>query len=320
MAVRTAPTQARRRRTLGALVALAAAAAVLASCIPMPPNSYVAGQFPNGEGPNVVRAETFMGLGAWWDVYDWSPTFTNGAARLGVADVDRLAAAGVQTLYIQTATFRHPATVLDVTRLKAIIARAKTKKVKVVGWYLPQFLDVSADLTRMVAAVRLGLDGYAIDIESTDNPNVAARSQMLVNEMRFLRGGFPNLPLAAVPVTAVIWDELNRSWWPSFPYKELARWCDVWMPMAYWTYRPAGSTWRDPYRYVSESVTRLRTSTGVPWLPVHPIGGLSSLMSTADADAMNRAMTDTYAIGGSLYDDVSTPAGLWPSLRQFRRT
>lgn len=286
----------------------------------MPPNSYVAGQFPNGEGPNVVRAETFMGLGAWWDVYDWSPTFTNGAARLGVADVDRLAAAGVQTLYIQTATFRHPATVLDVTRLKAVIARAKLKKVKVVGWYLPQFLDASADLTRMVAAVRLGLDGYAIDIESTDNPNVAARSQMLVNEMRFLRGGFPNLPLAAVPVTSVIWDELNRSWWPSFPYKELARWCDVWMPMAYWTYRAAGSTWRDPYRYVSESVTRLRTNTGVPWLPVHPVGGLSSLMTTADADAMNRAMTDTYAIGGSLYDDVSTPAGLWPSLRQFRRT
>jgi hypothetical protein len=43
-------------------------------------------------------------------------------------------------------------------------------------------------------------------------------------------------------------------------------------------------------------------------------------MSTSDVDAMNRAMTDTYAIGGSLYDDVSTPAGLWPSLRQFRRT
>jgi hypothetical protein len=43
-------------------------------------------------------------------------------------------------------------------------------------------------------------------------------------------------------------------------------------------------------------------------------------MSTADANAMHRAMADTYAIGGSLYDDVSTPAGLWPSLRQFRRT
>jgi hypothetical protein len=320
MAAGTAPTRVRRRRTLAALVALAAAVALVASCIPMPPNSYVAGQFPNGEGPNVVRAETFMGLGAWWDVYDWSPTFTRGAAPLRVSDVDRLAAAGVQTLYIQTATFRNPATVLDVTTLRAIIARARAKKVKVVGWYLPQFLDVQVDLTRMVAAIRLGLDGYAIDIESTDNPNVAARSQMLVNEMRFLRGAFPNLPLAAVPVTPVVWDELNRSWWPSFPYKELARWCDVWMPMAYWTYRDAGSPWRDPYRYVSESVTRLRVRTGVKWLPVHPVGGLSSLMSTADANAMHRAMADTYAIGGSLYDDVSTPAGLWPSLRQFRRT
>lgn len=320
MAARTAPTPFRRRRTLVGLLAVAVVAVVVASCIPMPPNSFVAGQFPNGEGPNIVRAETFMGLGAWWDVYDWSPTFTNGAAPLGVADVDRLAAAGVQTLYIQTATYRHPATVLDVPRLQAVVARAKARKVKVVGWYLPQFLNVSTDLTRMVAAIRLGLDGYAVDIESSDNANVAARSQMLVNEMRFLRAGFPNLPLAAVPVTPVLWEELNTKWWPAFPYKELARWCDVWMPMAYWTYRAAGSPWKDPYRYVSESVTRLRRNTGVNWLPVHPIGGLSSLMSTADVDAMNRAMTDTYAIGGSLYDDVSTPVGLWPSLRQFRRT
>jgi len=311
---------ARRPRAVAGLLALVAAVAVLTSCIPMPPNSYVSGLFANGEGPNVVRAETFMGLGAWWDVYDWSPTFTNGAARLGVADVDRLASAGVQTLYIQTATYRHPATVLDPTRLSAIVARARARKVKVVGWYLPQFLDAGNDLHRMVAAVRLGLDGYAVDIESTDNPNVPARSLVLVNEMRFLRTAFPDLPLAAVPVTPVLWEELNRSWWPSFPYREVARFSDAWMPMAYWTYRAEGTTWRDPYRYTAESVTRLRRNTGVPYLPVHPIGGLSSLMSTADADAMNRAMTDTYAIGGSLYDDVSTPAGLWPSLRQFRRT
>jgi len=275
---------------------------------------------PTVNGPDGARALTFKGLGTWWDVYDWSPTFTRGAAPLGVGDVDRIANSGVQTLYIQTATYRHPDTVLDPALLGSIVARAHARNMKVVGWYLPQFLDVNFEVNRMATAIRMGLDGYGIDIESTDNANVAARSAALLAETRQLRALFPTTPLASVPVTPVIWEQLNTSWWPSFPYREMAQMVDVWMPMAYSTYRAAGSEWHDPYRYVSESVTRLRTLTGMPGLQVHPIGGLASLMSNADVDAMGRAMTDTSSIGGSLYDDVSTPAGLWPSLSQFRRT
>ncbi len=260
-----------------------------------------------------------MGLGAWWDVYDWSPTFTGDRQHVGLADVDRLAAAGVQTMYVQTSTTRSSAAVLDPVLLRQIILRAHAKKMRVVGWYLPNFVDSGTDVARMVAAVRLGFDGFGIDIESRIQADVARRSQNLINESRYLRAAFPRLPIAAIPVTPVIWQVLNPAWWPSFPYQQLARWVDVWMPMAYWTYRATDSPWHDAYRYTSESVTRLRSATGVKWLPVHPIGGLSSLMSTADVTAMNRAITNTYSIGGSLYDDVATPPNLWPSLRAFRR-
>jgi len=272
-------------------------------------------------GPDANRTIVFKGLGAWWDVYDWSPTFTKGAAPFGLSDVDRLAAAGVQTLYIQPSTFRHPATVLDEPLLRSIIKRAQSRGVRVVGWYLPELKDVSFDVGRMAAIMGLGVNGLGIDIESTANGDVAARTQNLLSEVRFLRLVFPDAAMAAVPVTPVIWEQLNRSWWPNFPYREMAKYFDAWMPMAYWSYRRAGSfpEWGDPYRYTVETVTRLRTLTGKPDLPVHPIGGEAAGMTSADVDAMARAMVDTGSIGGSVYDDNTTPRDLYPSLQQFRR-
>ena len=309
-----------RPRPAVAAVLVAALVLVAPACLPMPPNSYDPTRFPAGEGPDLVRATTFMGLGAWWDVYDWSPTFTRTTPARGVADLDRLARAGVQVLYLQTATTRHPDTVLDPALLRRIVVRAHALRMRVVGWYLPAFTDVGQDLARMTAAARTGVDGLGIDIESRALADVALRSRRLVDEVRYLRRALPRLPLAAIPVTPVLWDELNRTWWPTFPYRELARWVDVWMPMAYWSYRAAGSPYRDPYRYTTQSVLRLRRYTAVPWLPVHPIGGEAGAVRPADVAEMQRAMVDTHAIGGSLYDDVVTPPSLWPYLRQFRRT
>lgn len=310
--MRTTSTWGRRHRSqlLVLPLLLAVLALVGSSCLPARP-------LPTGPDPG--RSLTFAGLGAWWDVYDWSPTFTNGRNPMGLADVDRLARDGVQTLYIQPSTYRHPDVVLDPARLQAIIARARAGGMRVVAWYLPRFVDINEDLVRMVAMARLGVDGIGVDIESTDNPDVAARTEALLVEVRFLRGAFPDLPMAAIPVTPVIWEELNRAWWPGFPYRELSNLFDAWMPMAYWSYRRPDSGWRDPYRYTAESVTRLRALTGRPGLPVHPVGGESAGMTPADVDAMARALVDTRALGGSVYDDNITPRALYGPLQQFRR-
>jgi hypothetical protein len=302
-----------RRRPVVLCAAFAAASLVLAGCLPGAGRTF--------NGPEPARVIPFKGLGAWWDVWDWSPTFTGNRQALGLGDVDRLANAGVQTLYIQTATYRHPATVLDESLLRRIIARAHARGMKVVGWYLPQFLDTRTDVTRMSAMVGLGVDGIGIDIESTDNPNVADRTEKLLAEVKFLRMLHPDVPMAAIPVTPVIWEELNRGWWPRFPYRELSNYFDAWMPMAYWSYRKAGSfpEWGDPYRYTYESVVRLRTLTGRPELPVHPIGGEGTGMTPWDAARMAHAVADSSSIGGSVYDDRTTPANVYPVLVQMRR-
>lgn len=302
-----------RRRGLALFATLTLIAVALAGCMP--------GAGRTWNGPDPVRTIPFKGLGAWWDVWDWSPTFTGGSAPQDLADVDRLAAAGVQTLYIQTATYRHPDDVLDPTLLRSIVRRAHLRNMKVVGWYLPQFLDMEVDIRRMSAITGLGVDGIGIDIEATDNPDVADRTDKLMAEVRFLRALHPDVPMAAIPVTPIIWEQLNRSWWPNFPYRELSRYMDAWMPMAYWSYRRAGSfpEWGDPYRYTAESVTRLRTLTGRPNLPVHPIGGEGTGMTVDDAARMAIAVSDTGAIGGSVYDDRITPQAVYPALGFMRR-
>ena len=289
---------------------------VLAGCQPAPPTP--------PPSPDPARASVAAGLGAWWDVWDWSPTFVrsrNGSASppLRLADVDRLADARVQTLYIQTATFRHPAVLLDPTLLRRIVDRAHARGMRVVGWYLPEFRDVKFDLDRLVAIAQFGFDGLGVDIESTANPDVADRTRKLVTESQFLRGAFAQLPLIAIPVTPVIWEELNRSWWPGFPYRQLVPFYDAWAPMAYWSYRTPQSGWKDPYRYTYESVVRLRRLTGRPDLPVHPIGGEAAGLTGEDVFWMNAAMVDSGAIGGSIYDDASTPGALWGALGLMHR-
>lgn len=299
------------------LAALSLAAVFLAACDPAP--------ISGPPSPDPVRAIVFKGLGTWWDVYDWSPSFVssrNPAARppLGLADVDRIAAAGVQTLYIQTATYRLPSqTLLDRALLRKIVDRAHALGIRVVGWYLPEFNDVKFDLDRLIEIAQFGFDGLGIDIESTANPDVASRSRNLIVESTFMRGVFPQLPIAAIPVTPVILEELNRSWWPNFPYRELAPLYDVWMPMAYWSYRTPQSGWFDPYRYTYESVDRLRKAVGNPNLPVHPIGGEAARLSGQDLFWMNAAMVDSGSIGGSIYDDATTNRDLWGALGLFRR-
>ncbi|MHB1138066.1 MAG: hypothetical protein ACYC2O_03860 [Microthrixaceae bacterium] len=322
-----APGRPRSRSRILLLAVAAVLALVAGACDPAPP--------PAPASPDPVRAITFKGLGVWWDVYDWSPTFTKNRQKLGVADVERLARNGVQTLYIQTATFRHPDVILDPWVLRAILDRAHAHGIRVVGWYLPEFTDPAYDLDRLVAIGRFGFDGIGIDIESTANGDVAARSRNLIVESTFIRGMFPNLPMAAIPVTPVIWEELNRGWWPNFPYQELVPLYDAWMPMAYWSYRFCSFTdWYDAYRYTYESVARLKALTRRPDLAVHPIGGEATpdvcksgpragqtppATTAADLNRMNAAMIDSGAIGGSIYDDNTTPSWLYDSLQQFRR-
>lgn len=100
--------------------------------------------------------------------------------------------------------------------------------------------------------------------------------------------------------------------WPGFPWRALAPYYDAWMPMAYWSYRTPGEYWHDGYRYTKENVDRVRLRLGDPDAVLSPIG---SPTTAAHIEGMIRAVRETGAVGGSVYDWASTPQHLWPSLR-----
>ena len=261
----------------------------------------------------------YRGLGTWVDVYDWSVTFSkHDPPPLGVGDIDAMAAAGIQTLFIQTAKWDAPGEILEPDRLLPLIQRARAQGLSVVGWYLPSLLDPPADLAKLMATARLGLDGIAVDIEARKVADVGERNRRLLALSSEVRRALPGQVIGAIPYPPVLLDVINPKLWPGFPWRELAPFYDVWLPMSYQSFRDARTGYRDAYRYTAENIDRMRAHLG--WLdaPVHPIGGIADRTGPADVAAMLRAASERGALGGSLYDWRTTSAALWPHLHGFR--
>ncbi|CAN5199489.1 hypothetical protein BH24ACT1_BH24ACT1_07630 [soil metagenome] len=258
----------------------------------------------------------YAGLGTWIDVYDWSRTFGGDGALIEVTDIDRMAEVGVQTLYVQTSRWNVPSDILEPERLEPLIARARDRGMAVVAWYLPRFVDPDQDLRRLVAAASLDVDAVAVDIESRDVADTAERNRRLVTLSRDLRTALPGVALGAIVFPPVVMEVINTSFWPGFPWGELVPFYDVWVPMAYQSFRTAASGYREGYRYAAENVDRLRAHVGREAL-VHIVGGIADATTAADVDGMVAAGAERGVLGGSLYDWRTTAPGLWPHLRAF---
>lgn len=263
-------------------------------------------------------ATMFRGFGAWIDVFDWSAEFTGGKPTVGPHDIDRMADFGVQTLYVQAARWRSSNDIVDSKLLRPLIDRAHARGMRVITWYVPTFEDTAFDLRRLLAIASLGIEGIAVDIESRAVADAAERNRRLVDLSIALRQHLPNVPIAAVVMPAVQMEVVNPSFWPGFPYREIAPAYDAWMPMSYWTSRRVDSGYRDAYRYTAENIDRLRANVGRPDLPVHPIGGIGDVTSEADIDGLYRAATERGSLGGSIYDYRTTHDALWARLKPFR--
>ena len=258
-----------------------------------------------------------LGLGAWIDVYDWSRYRGNNPV-VGPADVDRMADEGVQTLYVQTAKHDTPDDILDRDLLGPILEQARARGLEIVAWYLPTLEDVDNDLRRLLASAGLGVDAIGVDIESRAVADVSERNRRLVDLSGRLRHALPSTSLAAIVLPPVVLEVINQSFWPSFPYRDIAPSYDAWMPMSYWTNRTHSSGYRDAHRYTDENIRRLRNNVGDPALPVHPIGGIGDETTDVDLDGFHRAAVAHGSIGGSIYDYRTTDPSAWPRLRAFR--
>ena len=278
--------------------------------------------------PKTVASEVdlcaYRDLGAWVDVYDYVPAFAeNGQVAPVTPDaIETMRAHGVNTLYLQVAKDdpRSPGIITDEPRAAEFLRRAHAAGIKVVAWYLPTHRDHNLDRQRVLALAlfRAGgetFDGVALDIEGIEAaPDVAERNRRLLDLMRTLDNAAGDMPIGAIVYPPVAFDVLNPSLWPNFPWAELAPNVDVWLPMAYWTYRSADSTYRDAHRYVSENVERLRAHIADPDTPVHVIGGLAEDMTATDIDGMQRAAREQHALGVSVYDFNTTSPDAWPLL------
>jgi len=264
----------------------------------------------------------YRGLGTWVDVYEYVPALQKAHRKPPVtpSDVDKMKAHGVKTLYLQSAQddSRTPGATVTPKLLGQFLERAHDAGLRVVGWYLPHFDDLDADLRhiRGLLDFRSGgerLDGVALDIEFRgDVSDAAARSDALVDLSRRVRQIARDRPIGAIVLEPVLLEVVNANFWPDFPWREIAGLYDVWLPMSYWTNRSTGSVYRDSFRYTDENIRRLRANLGQNDAPIHAIGGLGNAANIQDYAGFVRAARAQRAIGWSIYNYSVTPRKAWP--------
>ena len=258
----------------------------------------------------------YQGLGVWLDVYDWTNELTGGMPKVQVADIDRMADLGIETLFIQTAHRRSPSDVIEPDRLRAFIERAHARNIAVVAWYLPMLEDLPLDLQRLMAASELPVDGLGIDIESLAVEDPVERTRRLLVLSNALRGRIGTKAISAITPSAVHLQVVNPGFWPGFPWPELGAIYDVIVPMSYWSVRRP--EWRSGERYVAENIDRIRASTGRPDMPVHVAGGIADGVTLDDLRGMVAAIQARGTRGGSLYDWNTSQPPQWELLRALR--
>lgn len=262
--------------------------------------------------------EPYRGLGAWFDVYDWTTSFARYQPALEVDAIDHLAAQGVQTLFIQASKWDSPDHIVDEARFLAFVDRAHQHGISVVAWYLPTLVDPGRDVRRLLAIAKSPVDGLAVDIEARNVGDVAERNLRLIQVSRAVRAALPGSVIGAIPLEPVLIEDVNPRYWPGFPWAELASSYDVWLPMGYWTNRRSDSPWRNAFVYTAENIDRVRARIGQPDAPVHALGGIGDTTTQSDLQGFYAASLDRGAIGGSIYDFRTTTGPLWPKLVPFR--
>jgi len=303
------------RRLLAGLVA--SVLAVLASAV---------GVAAPGSAGTTARRDPgpFVGLGAWVDAFDYAPAFQGEGGTVSVTPdtVGDMAALGVETLYLQAAMndARSPEKIVDTRLVGEFLRRAHREGMAVVAWYYPTLDDPAADRAHLEALADFTyrgqrFDALALDIEAIQTiKDVDERNDVVVKLAKQTRAMVGDeQPVGAAVYPAVQAEVVNPALWPRFPYKRLAKDIDVWMPMAYWTFRDG--QYRDPYAYTQESIDRLRRNVDDRRAMVHPIGGLAAESSPQDYDAFLRSVRDSRAVGWSMYDYNTTFSSAWPQLR-----
>ena len=274
----------------------------------------------------VRTSSPYDGYGTWVDVFDFSPPYAGTEPPVSAATVAEMAALGVQTVYLQAARLddRSPSGLEDRWLLANFLTEAHSRDIEVVAWYLPRFANSSSDLDRVLQMAEFSVlgqrfDGVAVDIEWTgDGIDHETRSERLIALSAGITAALPDDAIGGIVITPVQLEVVNPDFWPGFPWAEIAENYDVWLPMAYWSFRSTSSGYGDGYAYLEESVRRLRTNIGDADALVHGIGGIGGvdgvddpvdppepLATLGEIERFVDALDVSGAVGGSMYDWVT---------------
>ncbi len=257
--------------------------------------------------------EPYRGLGAWVDIFD------GGLYQTPEATVADLAGRGVRTLYLETASYRLPGPIRFPDLAGRFLDAAHAAGMRVVGWYVPDFVDLERDLDWSLSAVQFAspagerFDSFALDIEVTavQDPNErASRLLQLSSAIRQAVG--PGYPLGAITPSPL----RSAGYWPVFPDAELAAIYDVYLPMAYSSYHVEGEA--GTYDYTAQAAQVVRQETARPDIPIHMIGGISNGLDGPEMQGFVRAVGDQQLMGASLYDVGTSGPEDWAALSTLR--
>tara|TARA_B100000953_G_scaffold34622_1_gene27278 strand:+ start:7139 stop:8185 length:1047 start_codon:yes stop_codon:yes gene_type:complete len=280
---------------------------------------------PDGRArPHQRTSEPYLGLGTWVDLFDADPEVAPAAPTVYPAGVVGMAAQGVRTLFLQGARASEGARfpTADPWLLAEYLLAGHASDMAVVAWYLPMWEAGDEDLDRLVALSAFEVmghrfDGISVDIEwKDDDLEPEERSRRLVELGQRLRSTVGTDTLGAIVMPPVVTDVINRDFWPGFPWDGIRSTYDVWLPMAYWSFRTEEHA--DPAYYTAENIRLLRELLGDGSAVVHGIGGVGAadgsdlpdpgepLALVEDLEGFLAALEEVGAVGGSIYDWATT--------------
>ncbi|HKD93938.1 MAG TPA: hypothetical protein VKB43_04425 [Gaiellaceae bacterium] len=264
-------------------------------------------------GGSVHHRSAYAGLGTWLDIYATS-SWTHPQQ-----EVSAMARDGVRTLYLQTGNYEQSGDLVRPQKLGQFIDAAHAAGMRVVAWYLPSFLYPAQDTRSALAAIHFQsakgerFDSFALDIEASLVHSVPLRSKRLLQLSARLRGAVGRrYPLGAI-IPSPVGIRRHPKYWPHFPYRSLAGYYNVFLPMAYSTDRHIHGV-SATRAYNAADITIIRASTGKPHVPIHLIGGLANAMGTEEVAGFMRAVADCSPLGYSLYAFSVTRQTTWKTL------
>jgi hypothetical protein len=259
------------------------------------------------------RPSAYAGLGTWLDIYataSWAHPQREVAA---------MARDGARTLYLQTGNYEQSVDLVRPGKLGRFIDAAHAAGMRVVAWYLPSFADPAQDTRRALAAIRFRsangerFDSFALDIEASLVHPVPLRSRRLLGLSARLRAAVGRGYALGAIIPSPVGMRRHPAYWPSFPYRPLARLYDVFLPMAYAT--DAGIRGLQATRaYNAADIAIIRHRTGKPHVPIHLIGGLANAMGAGETAGFMHAVADCGPLGYSLYAFSVTRQATWKEL------